>query len=552
MGIYKSKFKRYDRLPTIVEVRSDHLGPPSKVEFFPRVLRAQVPGIFQLMKEAEKIIKNSRKGAEDEQEKNPESSCEIQNFRMLTYVPELPYMIQYAQDNLIPEVDFMYIMEMVFLCRFVDRTSTLTGKIKIKVLDPIPDYDPNFKFKLEQVCLRRARELANLAKQNNQHLYLLWSGGIDSTAALVAFMQILPSEELKQILTVCCTKISIKEYPLFYYKYQKVLTFKEYPTFELFPQITQNEENNKYMIVTGDHGDQIFGSDFMINQSASKTFYIRGRIYKNYLYDCADKDWRTFMSSILEESGALPRGYGKAWVEWMSPQVQKCPIPIVNMFDYLWWINFSMKWQQVKLLILWKLGIASERSRLKRGNIYEFYCTEDFQQWSFHNHELKFPDKNIWSTYKWPLKQFIFDYVQDQSYLKHKTKEKSLRMNFRWQRRYLHKYVGINENYELVGWGEYSQCITAMKQKYGPKPLASLLNNHGKMAVCDYSCQSEEQQIHEKVVNLQKKTLAQDESVVVGQGIILNDNNNQKTIDTQQNELERVLCFYRLFVRKVV
>ena len=52
-----------------------------------------------------------------------------------------------------------------------------------------------------------------------------------------------------------------------------------------------------------------------------------------------------------------------------------------------------------------------------------FFNSEDFQRWSIVNHDLK--HKGTWKTYKWPSKEFIYEYNRDDNYLNNKTKETS-------------------------------------------------------------------------------------------------------------------------------
>ena len=52
-----------------------------------------------------------------------------------------------------------------------------------------------------------------------------------------------------------------------------------------------------------------------------------------------------------------------------------------------------------------------------------FYGSPDIQRWSIANHDLK--HKGSWKTYKWPSKEFIYNYNKDATYRDHKVKEKS-------------------------------------------------------------------------------------------------------------------------------
>jgi len=57
--------------------------------------------------------------------------------------------------------------------------------INVKSLFPIPTFDPNFRASLDELMVARARHLL----EQHAELTLLWSGGIDSTAVIVAFLR---------------------------------------------------------------------------------------------------------------------------------------------------------------------------------------------------------------------------------------------------------------------------------------------------------------------------------------------------------------------------
>ena len=53
-----------------------------------------------------------------------------------------------------------------------------------------------------------------------------------------------------------------------------------------------------------------------------------------------------------------------------------------------------------------------------------FYDDVDIQRWSIVNHDLK--HKGTWQTYKWPSKEYIYNFTKDVEYRDNKTKYKSL------------------------------------------------------------------------------------------------------------------------------
>jgi hypothetical protein len=103
----------------------------------------------------------------------------------------------------------------------------------------------------------------------------------------------------------------------------------------------------------------------------------------------------------------------QAWAEWIAPQMARAPFPIVSTFDALWWLNFSLKWQNVVLRCFMLASFRPMRTAppsgpfaFVLGNVRHFYEDRALQCWACvpENHARKFADRAAWSTYKEPLK----------------------------------------------------------------------------------------------------------------------------------------------------
>jgi hypothetical protein len=104
------------------------------------------------------------------------------------------------------------------------------------------------------------------------------------------------------------------------------------------------------------------------------------------------------------------------------PQIEKSPVKIETLFDFLWWMNFSLKWQHVSLRMFYEDGNA--RFSLDE-NFLHFFSSKSFQNWSISNHGSKI--KKTWNSYKYIAKECIFDFHKDENYLLNKEKEQSLK-----------------------------------------------------------------------------------------------------------------------------
>merc|ERR1712151_670952 len=118
----------------------------------------------------------------------------------------------------------------------------------------------------------------------------------------------------------------------------------------------------------------------------------------NPLNFALEKPWETIIPKWLRTRGLLVDGDPQLdrlwsempeehqWVEWMRPFVEASPIPIITVFDWLWWVTYACKYQHDLLRIYYNRAVVSEELR---ESVINFYEGADFDQWSFHNHESK-------------------------------------------------------------------------------------------------------------------------------------------------------------------
>lgn len=295
--------------------------------------------------------------------------------------------------------------EYVEACRFfssplIDRTNTLVSGVDFEILDALDEFEKNGK-SFGEICVERAVFIARRAIKENKKIQVLWSGGIDSTLALVSLYRELEKREELRRLEILLSQESIEEFTSFFYE-----IIEPKLKFVLFnPPIYKYLDVDK-IIVTGEHGDQIFGSDkaqhFVITKQAFRPF-----------------------EEVLPYAMARKLGSTKsvdAVIKFLAPQIKKSPVEIKTLFDYFWWMNFSLKWQHVSLRMIY----STENIQLALNeNIIHFFSAKNFQNWSILNHKYKI--KSSWKSYKYIAKECIFDFHRDENYLINKEKEQSLK-----------------------------------------------------------------------------------------------------------------------------
>ena len=288
-----------------------------------------------------------------------------------------------------------------FRCALIDRTQTLQPGFTYRVLDPIPAPRPGLE-DIGRLCDARGTELLAAAERRGCELRLLWSGGIDSTAALVALLK----AGARDLVQVYLSAGSIRENRRFFNEvikpqlhYHKIKTIDQ----ALHPDS---------LIVTGEHGDQIFGSVLAGDYLKEK------RWYRNADARLLQPWQKTFPAALRQR---LSRAEAIRAERFLRPQLAKSPLPLVTLFDLLWWVNFSMKWQAVTLRLA---SYQPQHYARLSMNLRHFFRHDDFQRWSLTNHSEKIG--TTWASYKMPLKRYINDFFPDPDYLANKLKVASL------------------------------------------------------------------------------------------------------------------------------
>lgn len=311
---------------------------------------------------------------------------------------------------------------------------------------------------LSRVLLERARKLwVEVENTGGGAVLVAWSGGIDSTAALCALLQAAPVADgcSQNKLQVLLDDSSIAENPTFYktviLKHKLIIVPRD--NVELSTHAVRwKEQHIANILVTGELGDQLFGSDRCATAFATSDdgldmlalppeFLPKSNIYKTANQIMIDKGlaapWEDVVLPALDCLGLTSNGGSNAWKAWIAPQLAQSPVPIYSTFDFVWWLNFCCKWQIVSVRCWHDGGIplleqreiyyatSTENMTL---NIRHFYDDRDLECWSCmpEFHASKFPDLRDWTTYKEPLKAFIRNFDGNDEYYQSKVKVPSL------------------------------------------------------------------------------------------------------------------------------
>lgn len=267
----------------------------------------------------------------------------------------------------------------------VSRTKYKPDAFVAKVASPtveellaMPSHTKTFADIMDQTAL----ELLAL----NEPIFVMWSGGIDSTSVVCAILKNWPKADLSRV-TVLCSALSIKENKNFFPHVVK--NFK-------IEQVTHRLEQftKRGYVVTGEFGDQVLGSDTTV------------QFINTWGEHMVFEDWRPYAKQVFKNFHATA---GEATYESYVQIVDEAPFKLETVFDFCWWINFTQKWQHVKFRCLLSNTWESPGTYFKK--VFHFFEGIDFQIWSIYNHDKKI--KNNWAGYKYIAKDYIMDYTKN-------------------------------------------------------------------------------------------------------------------------------------------
>lgn len=273
-----------------------------------------------------------------------------------------------------------------------DRSNTLLNDENIKTLTPLPASEENNNLDIDSLFFNRANEIFKTVENNEKKIYVLWSGGIDSTSTLISLLKIV--NDYNRIVILANIKKSISEYERFYNEFIK----DKIQVINLNPinwASIVNECIKTGVIVTGECGDQIFGSD------------------NYYEYDSKHltNNWKNY--------------YNSNTIEFFEEHNLKNPTMTngeVSLKNFLWWNNITLKYQDVQLRIIY----SGVKDAIINKNFFNFFDSPEWNSYSLMvDPEERMHKTNI-KTYKEPLKRYIRDFTKDDDYYVNKLKVPSL------------------------------------------------------------------------------------------------------------------------------
>jgi hypothetical protein len=280
----------------------------------------------------------------------------------------------------------------------IDRTGTTINPIRTTTLDinKLPKFDPTFSMSFDECAINRAKEIYNQHQIKNVPIRLSWSGGIDSSTALLSFIELLGVKEASNCIEVVMTHASIMENP---YIWEKIVR-KE--NFKIVNASHFNESwNGGAIIVNGEGGDQVHGGDMpkhlftLFGSDGLKMPMNEDNVYRFVKFRS---------NSPLIIAPGINHDDAIKVTDVLCRQFRNAPIPLETMNDALSMLNFSSKWASTFYRLITKANRPLSEEFIK-NYYFPFYGSLDFQQWAMHPNGEKTKGTN--ESYKWKAKEYI-------------------------------------------------------------------------------------------------------------------------------------------------
>lgn len=269
---------------------------------------------------------------------------------------------------------------------------------------------------------------------NGKTIYLLWSGGLDSTSVAVSVLKNIKPYQREKLIIVC-SDVSRKENPMFYHNFVRHYTQMDFDNFN-----PANIDLYNSLILDGEGGDQTFGS------SAANKFL---SIYPEKIYEPWEKN-----IDFIRNNWKLRSETDESWdlfMNMLKTTITKGTARVETVHDFFWWVNFNFKIDGVMFRTSLGLGedVADEDFEYyAKHTLRRMFVSEKMQQWSMTaGAEGKIG--NARKTVKLGARQYIYEFDRNEYYYREKRKEFSLRLDYASS-----KYFAIDKDYRRYSFEE--------------------------------------------------------------------------------------------------
>jgi hypothetical protein len=264
-----------------------------------------------------------------------------------------------------------------------DRTLTVHPPFDFKVWRPWQI--PQTQINLNQAMQNRVAELLAIGRDIN----LFWSGGIDSTALVTAFLKHTSTHVQLRVLY---SPYSEYEHPE-YIKFLK--TFNNVELVDISGDVYINQQFDG-IFVTGDGGDELMAS---VDQS----------FLESHGSNILDSNWQDFFRTKNPQ---------QEFIDFCEHYFSLSGTDINTVLQARWWFYTSCK---TRCMWIKKMNFFLGYQNFDPNTVVPFYDCDDFENYVYWNMDQIIPNNN-YQQWKLPLKQYSFEFDGFESW--YQTKQK--------------------------------------------------------------------------------------------------------------------------------
>jgi len=270
----------------------------------------------------------------------------------------------------------------------VDRTSTVLHPLKYHVNRPwrIPDQE----LSLEQTMQSRVENISTESGAIN----IFWSGGIDSTAVVTAFLKYCND----------LSRIRILYSPWSTYEHPEFLDFiKQWPEIDLVDISGDVYMNHEFdgVFVTGDGGDET-------NASLDQSFF------SAHGADTLSKSWKDFF---------YKQNHNVKFIEFCEQYFTLSGRPISTVLEARWWFYISCKMTSIMYNLKLPYFVSSYQN-FDHKKLISFFNCDEYESFIYFNTDKILPT-NEYISWKQYLKDFCYQHNKLETWYQHHRKVSS-------------------------------------------------------------------------------------------------------------------------------
>jgi len=276
----------------------------------------------------------------------------------------------------------------------IDRTETINSPLRLALYRTWQQ--PAQASTLDDSLYHRVTELCT----GNEVCNILWSGGIDSTTVLTAFLRFAP--DLKQV-RVLYSPWSEYEHPG-YVSWIKT----KYPTLDIVDISGDVYIHEKFdgLLITGDGGDESMAS-------LDESFYSRTG------FETLNKPWKDYFFQLLGPKGS-------DLIDFYDRFCMLSGRPIDSLLEARWWYYQAVKadsiLRETKIQLL-----TSDSNKIHHQRLVGFFDCDQFLAFIYFNLDKIITDEG-YENWKKCLKRFCFEHDGFNDWYHKKIKYNSLQL----------------------------------------------------------------------------------------------------------------------------